>query len=372
MQDAKPWTGHALPGRAPPSALGHNRSLMSRFRRASLGADFGYVPGEQPPDGAAWIKLNTNESPLPPSPRVATAVAGAAGGLRRYPHPQGEPLRSLIAAHHGVAANQVVLGNGADQVLEACFRAFAEPGDTVVLTHPTYSLLPVLARLGGVRVETVGLGPAGELPPALARAEGVMRILCNPNSPTGTWVPPAVLEERLAPVDSVVVVDEAYCDFAPASCVPLLSRHETWLVVRTFAKSHALAGLRVGYALGHRELVADIASVLESYPVDRLAIAAAAAALGDEAHHRRIVEMVVSERERLGAALRRAGWQVGDSRANFVLARPPGGDAAGVAAELRHARILVRHFPDGDHGDRLRISVGSPPENDALIAALRL
>ena len=343
---------------------------MSRYRRASLGSGSGYVPGEQPPDGTHWIKLNTNESPLPPSPRVGPAVEAAVAALHRYPHPQGEPLRSALARHHGVSPSSVVLGNGADQVLESCFRAFADPGDAVVLTRPTYSLLSVLARLSGARVVTVPLDDGGSIPEAFATIPGVMRLLCNPNSPTGSWAPPAHLTGALAGVDSVVVIDEAYCDFAPESCVPLLADHPNWLVVRTFAKSYGLAGLRVGYALGHPDLIADLAAVIETYPVDRLAIAAAAAALADQAHHARIVGMVVSERERLVAALRGAGWDVIPSQANFVFARPPRGDAASVAIELKQQRILVRHFPDGDHGDRLRISIGTPEQNGALLAAI--
>lgn len=141
-------------------------------------------------------------------------------------------------------------------------------------------------------------------------------------------------------------------------------------MVRTFAKSHALAGLRVGYALGHPDLIDDLSAVVESYPVDRLALAAAEAALADREHHRCIVAMVIEERERLATALRGAGWEVGVSQANFVLGRPPGGDAVGVAAELREQRILVRHFPGGDHSDRLRITVGTPAENAALLTAL--
>lgn len=344
---------------------------MSRHRRASLGSDLGYVPGEQPPDAARWIKLNTNEFPLPPSARVAAAVERAVGSLRLYPDPRGEPLRSALARHHGVQPDQVVLGNGADQILEGCFRAFVDPGDTVVLTGPTYSLLAVLARLSGARVESVALDGEGRLPQALAAEPGVMRVLCNPNSPTGSWAPPADVERCLGgEAAAVVVIDEAYCDFAPASCIPLLPDHESWLVVRTFAKSYALAGLRVGYALGHADLIADLAAVLESYPVDRLALAGAAAALADAGHHRRIVEMVIGERERVRGALRGSGWEVGELHANFVLGRPPGGDAPGIAAELRDQRILVRHFPDGAQADRLRITIGTPEQNDALLAAL--
>jgi histidinol-phosphate aminotransferase len=299
---------------------------------------------------------------------VAPAVAGAVDGLRRYPDPSAEPLRSALAGHHGVRREQVLLGNGADQVLEACFRAFCEPGDVAVLTRPTYSLLAVLARLGGVAVETVPLGVDGFVPPAMAALPAALRLLVNPNSPTGTWLPPSTVEQVLGPATSVVVIDEAYCDFAPESCVPLLARHDNWLIVRTLAKSHALAGLRVGYALGHPDLIADLAGVLESYPVDRLAIAAAAAALGDREHHARLVELVVTERERLAGSLRDAGWEVGNSRANFVFVRPPGGDAAGVAAELRRQRILVRRFPD--QADHLRITVGDPAENGRLLGAL--
>ena len=343
---------------------------MSRYRRTSLGSGSGYVPGEQPPDGTHWIKLNTNESPLPPSPSVGPAVDEAVVELHRYPHPQGEPLRSALARHHGVSPESVILGNGADQVLESCFRAFADPGDAVVLTRPTYSLLSLLARLGGARVATVPLDDAGSIPEAFATTPGVMRLLCNPNSPTGSWVLPSDVAGALAGVDSVIVIDEAYCDFAPESCVPLLADHPNWLVVRTFAKSYGLAGLRVGYALGHPDLIADVAAVIEIYPVDRLALAAAGAALADQAHHARIVEMVVSERGRLIAALREAGWDVIPSQANFVLGRPPGGDAAGVATELRQQRILVRHFPDGEHRDRLRITIGTPEQNRALLAAI--
>ena len=345
---------------------------MSRFRRASLGPDFGYVPGEQPPDGAAWLKLNTNESPLPPSASVAPAVAAAAAELRRYPDPAAEPLRSALAAHHGVAPEQVMVGNGADQVIDCCFRAFCDPGAVVVEPEPTYSLFAVLARQFGVGVHRVPLTADLRLPAAIAeRPDAPLRIVVNPNSPTGTWTAPEDLEELLGPVTGVVAIDEAYCDFAPASCVGLLERHSNWLVLRTLSKAHALAGLRVGYALGSAELIADLRAVEDSYPVDRCAIAGAVAALADAEHHRRIVEVVLAGRARLAGALRGAGWDVPDSGANFVFARPPDGDAAAVVARLRAARILVRHF-EGAHADRVRITVGSAAEIDRLLAALEL
>jgi histidinol-phosphate aminotransferase len=342
---------------------------MSRFRRPSLGADFGYVPGEQPADGVAWVKLNTNESPLPPSPRVAAAVDEAVSGLQRYPNPRAEPLRSALAIHHGVDPSQVILGNGADALINDCIRAFCEPGATVVVTDPTYSLLPVAARLHGARTEAMALDTDGGLTEGFATAAAPLRFVVNPNTPTGTWCEPEQLAARLEKATGVVVIDEAYCDFAPRSCVPLLGGHPNWLVLRTFSKSYALAGLRVGYAVGAAEVVADLAAVGESYPVDRCAVAGALAALGDVEHHRRVVGHVVAERGRLSSALAGRGWSVTPSHANFVCAVPPAGPAAEVAARLRDKGVLVRHFSGGKRG-QLRITVGTVAENDALLAAL--
>jgi histidinol-phosphate aminotransferase len=344
---------------------------MSKYLRASLGADFGYTPGEQPSDSGGWLKLNSNESPLPPSASVATAVAGAAADLARYPSPVAEPLRGVIALLHGVDPEQVFVANGADQVLDCCFRAFASPGDAVVRTEPGYSLLPVLAALFSARDEAVALESDGSLPDEFARRAGVLRIVVNPNSPTGHWTPTETLETRLRDASGVVVIDEAYCDFAPASSVPLLPAHSNWLVVRTLSKSHALAGLRVGYALGDRSLIADLNAVRDSYPVDRCAIAGAIAAINDRAHHQLIVDIVVRERARMSERLRALGWTVAPSHANFVLASPPQGvSAAGVAERLRESHILVRHFTIPGLDESLRITVGDGPATDRLLAAI--
>jgi len=343
---------------------------MSRFRRPSLGSEFGYVPGEQPPDDGEWLKLNTNEAPLPPSPAVARAVADAAAGLRRYPDPFGEPLRSELARYHGVDAEQVLVLNGADQAIDCCFRAFCEPGDMVVYPAPSYSLFPVLAQVFGVGPVEVPLDTGFTLPAALGTAPGALRFVVNPNAPTGVWMPPDGVEELVGGAPGVVVVDEAYADFAPASCVPLLQRHDNWLVLRTFSKAHALAGLRIGYAVGGADLIADLAAVKDSYPIDRCAVAGALAALDDVAHHRAIVDLVCAQRDRVTARLRAGGWDVPPSHGNFVFARPPDGDALGWLHRLRDAKILVRHFASPN--DRLRITIGAPPDNDRLLAALGL
>jgi histidinol-phosphate aminotransferase len=344
---------------------------MSRFRRAALGADFGYSPGEQPADAGGWLKLNTNESPLTPSPRVAGAVSAAAASLARYPDPTAEPLRSALARYHDVAPNQVFVANGADQVLDCLYRAFASPGDAVVRTDPGYSLLPVLAALFSARDRAVSLAPDGALPEDFATQPGVLRVVVNPNSPTGHWIEPAELEARLEGAAGVVAIDEAYCDFAPTSCVAVLGSHPNWLIVRTLSKSHALAGLRVGYALGDADLIDDLRAVSDSYAVDRCAIAGARAALDDEPHHRRIVDTVVRERARLTQGLRDLGWDVPASGANFVFAQPPSWTtAAQVATDLREQRILVRHFSAPGLDGRLRITIGDAAAVDRVLAAV--
>lgn len=343
---------------------------MSHLMRRSLGEGFGYVPGEQPPDGEGWIKLNTNESPLPPSPQVAAAIAAVVADLNRYPDPQAEPLRAALAVHHGVDPAQVAVGNGADGLIDTCLRAYCEAGSTVVLTDPTYSLLAVATRIQGATPHVVALSPEGDLPDEFAATQAPLRFIVNPNTPMGTWIEPAQLHERLRGAGGVVVIDEAYCDFAPRSCIPLLADHPNWLVLRTFSKSYALAGLRVGYAVGAADLIDDLRAVGESYPVDRCAIVGARAALHDDAHHRRIIDAVVDERARLSAELIALGWDVTRSQANFVTGRPPSQTAAAVADRLRQGRVLVRCLGTGDAGV-LRITVGTAAENDALLAALR-
>ena len=342
---------------------------MSRYRRPSLGSHFGYTPGEQPRGAEGWTKLNTNESPFPPSPRVAKAVAAVAPELRRYPDPFAEPLRSALAAHHLVEPHQVMVGNGADDVLECCFRAFIEPGDSVAYPIPTYSLVPVLTSLhNGVSIE-MPVKADGNHPAELRDIAASLIVLVNPNAPTGVWIEPRVLERHFASKECVIVIDEAYCDFAPASCVPLLSDHDNWLVVRTFSKSHALAGLRVGYAVGSRELIADLYAVKDSYPVDRCAIAGALAALEDREHHEKLVAEVRAQRQELTYALEKMGWKVLPSQANFVFAKPPT-PATEVVNKLRGQHVLVRHFAEGQWDEWIRVTIGTEHDNRRLIEAL--
>jgi histidinol-phosphate aminotransferase len=342
---------------------------LSKYLRRALGSGPRYAPGEVPPDDT-WARLNTNEAPLAPSPLVSKAFARAGGeDLHRYPHAFGEPLRGALAAHHGVAPNQIIVGNGADQVLTWCFRAFAEPGLPVVMTSPAYGFLESLTAFFGCVRRSPSITPDGRIPEAFTEIPAPLRFLVNPSAWTGSWVPAAEIEALVAGVRGVVVIDEAYVEFAPESCLPLLSKHPNCLIVRTFSKSYALAGARVGYAIGSPELIADLAIVKDPSPVGRLALSAAAAALEDQPYHKQLVDMVCREREIVTQVLRERGWRVWESYANCVLALPPDGEALSWQATLRRDRILVRHTHwDGE--DWLRITVGSANDNQRLLASI--
>ena len=330
-----------------------------------------YVPGEQPADGDGWVKLNTNESPLPPSPKVLQAIRDAANAdLRLYPSPTAAPVRRALAAHHGLRPEQVTVGNGADDLIEMCFRAFAGAGDAVAYPTPTYPLLDPLCRLHEVVRSTHPTERPDLLPPGLAADPAPLKFVTNPNSPTGALFDLEAVDAVAEASSGVVVVDEAYVDFAPRSALSLLGRHANVLLLRTFSKSYGLAGMRIGFALGSPELVAALDSVKDSYNVDRLAIAAAVAAVEDEAHHRLIVEEVVRNRAELTPALERLGFEVVPSAANFVFARPPR-PAAAVAAGLRERKILVRHYDREPLAGWLRITVGTRDQHARLLTALK-
>jgi histidinol-phosphate aminotransferase len=340
---------------------------MTRVRPIIAAMD-GYVPGEQP-RGGSIVKLNTNENPYPPAPGVARAVAEAAADLRLYPDPSATPLREAAAARYGVAPDEVLVGNGSDELLSLLMRAIVGPDDVVVYPVPTYSLYDTLVEIQEGRALTVPFPEDFSLPPALRAAEGRLLLLCNPNSPSGTFAPLDVIDELARGFDGVVVVDEAYVDFAPASALALLGRHDNLIVLRTFSKSFSLAGMRIGLAFGPPALLAELAKVKDSYNVNRLAIAAGVAALAEYEWMERNVARIVATRARLSAELATRGFEVLPSAANFVFARRPGEDQAPTQRRLRAAGVLVRHFATPRLADALRISVGSDPEIDRLLAA---
>ena len=345
--------------------------MPKSFVRKSLQGYQPYVPGEQPPDGEDWVKLNTNEAPLPPSPRVLEAIKAAANeSLRLYPSPTAAPARAAIARKFGVDPSHVAMGNGGDELIEMCFRAFVGAGETVAYPTPTYPLLEPLCRVHEAVASTHPTEHPWELPASMGADGARLKFVVNPNSPTGALFERAAVEAVVAASPGVVVIDEAYVDFAAYSCLPLLERYPNVLLLRTFSKSYALAGMRIGFALGAPELTEALDSVKDSYNVDRLAIVAAVAAVEDEAHHRRIVDEVVSNREALSSSLEALQFEVVPSSTNFVFAHPPR-PAHEVVAGLRERKILVRHYDREPIAGWMRITVGTREQQEILLSALK-
>jgi histidinol-phosphate aminotransferase len=332
----------------------------------------GYVPGEQPSSGTRIVKLNTNECPYPPSPRVLDAVHAIGGdALRRYPQPMADEFRRAASRALGVPAEAILAGNGSDDILTIATRTFLAPGDTLAFPTPTYSLYPVLARLQEARTVTMPWGDGWTLPVDALAASGARAIyLANPNAPSGTAVPVSAVEELARRFDGALLVDEAYVDFADEHCLDLALRLPNVVVSRTMSKSYALAGVRFGFAVARPDIVLQMAKVKDSYNCDAVAMAAAAAAIADQEYARETWAKIRSERLRLTRALEGLGWSVLPSHANFVLATVPGGAASAAQKALKERGVLVRYFDAPGLRDKLRITVGTPEDTDALLAAI--
>jgi histidinol-phosphate aminotransferase len=337
-----------------------------------------YVPGEQP-QLAHPIKLNTNENPYPPSPRAVEAIRRELGedgaSLRKYPDPTARALREAVAKHHGLRIEQVFAGNGSDEVLAHAFAALLRHDKPIRFPDITYSFYPVYAQLYGVEYETVPLNAdfAIDVDDYRAPCGGV--LLPNPNAPTGRALPLSEIEVLLkANPDAPVIVDEAYVDFGAESAVTLIDRYPNLLVVQTTSKARSLAGMRVGFAFGDAALIEALTRVKDSfnsYPLDRLAQVGALASYEDQAWFEEGCAKVVTSREKLAAELKALGFDVVPSAANFVFAKHPAHDAATLAAALKSKEIFVRHFRLPRIDQHLRISIGTPDECDALVAALK-
>lgn len=333
-----------------------------------------YVPGEQAklPD---LVKLNTNENPYGPSPRVLAAIGAQANAeLRRYPDPTSGQLVDAAARYFDLSREQVFAGNGSDEVLAHVFHGLLQHEQPVLFPDISYSFYPVYCGVYRIAFETVPLNDRFEIELGDYRKPNGGIIFPNPNAPTGVAVPLQKLEELLERnAESVVVVDEAYVDFGAESAVGLIARYPQLLVVQTFSKSRSLAGLRVGLALGQPELISALVRIKDSfnsYPLDRLAIAGGAAALEDQAYFEQTRDAVIASRRTLTAGLERLGFEVLPSAANFVFARHAARAGAELARALRERSILVRHFNVARIDRFLRISVGLPEENTKLLQAL--
>lgn len=333
-----------------------------------------YVPGEQPRI-ANLLKLNTNESPLGPSPRAVEAMqAAAADTLRLYPDPEATELREALAGHHGVKPEQVFVGNGSDEVLAHAFVALLKQPKPLLFPDVTYSFYPVWAQLFGVAFETVPLDDGMRVRVEDYRREAGSIVIANPNAPTGMALPRAEIARLAADhPDIPVLIDEAYVDFGGESAAPLIADHPNLLVVQTMSKSRDLAGLRVGYAMGDTNLIEALRRVKDSfnsYPLGRIAQAGATASVRDDAYFRESCARVVAGREAMTRELARLGLAVLPSSANFVFARHPVRAGVELAAALRERAVLVRHFNRPRTAAYLRITVGTEDDTRRLIAAL--
>ncbi|MBI5110195.1 MAG: histidinol-phosphate transaminase [Rhodocyclales bacterium] len=348
---------------------------MSRFWSDVVTGLTPYVPGEQP-KLANLVKLNTNENPYGPSPRALEAIRAATNeSLKLYPDPNADLLKRVIAANHGVDANNVFVGNGSDEVLAHVFLGLLRHRLPILFPDISYSFYPVYCGLYQVAHETVPLREDFSIRVVdYARPNGGI-IFPNPNAPTGRLLPLVEVESLLqANADSVVVIDEAYVDFGGESAIPLVARHPNLLVVQTLSKSRSLAGLRVGFAVGHADLIEALERVknsFNSYPLDRLAIAGAVAAFEDREYFEQTRRAVIATREKLVADLAALGFELVPSAANFVFARHPRRDAAETAQALRQHGIIVRHFKQARIEQFLRITVGTDEQCAALITALK-
>jgi histidinol-phosphate aminotransferase len=347
---------------------------MSRFWSRAVHDLHPYVPGEQPriPD---LLKLNTNESPLGPSPRVAAAIAAESGeSLRLYPDPEAVRLREVLARYHGVRPEEVFVGNGSDEVLGHAFAALLKQDAPLLFPDIGYSFYPVWCGLFGISFETVPLDETMRIRVDDYRRPAGAIILANPNAPTGIALTRAEIAALLTEHANIpVIIDEAYVDFGAETAIPLVASHPNLLVVHTMSKSRALAGLRVGYAIGDAALIQGLTRVKDSfnsYPLGRPAQAGAIASVEDEDWFQAGRRSIIKTRDRTIEALTRLGFAVLPSSANFVFARHPGRSGAELAGALRDKAILVRHWEIPRIADYLRITVGTDAQTVRLIGAL--
>ena len=343
--------------------------------RPNVRAMAAYAPGEQPRGGAV-VKLNTNENPYPPSPRVFEALREALTGdrLRRYPDPLGTEFRSAAGRVLGVDPDGVLVGNGSDDVLTVLTRAFVPEGGLVVSPTPSYLLYRTLADLQGARFHTVPYNPDWSLPSPWPAAGAHLTFLANPNSPSGTVVPPPRVEALRGACRGPLVVDEAYADFADGNALGLVrdgGPSGNVIVTRTLSKSYALAGIRFGFLVADPSVVRELVKVKDSYNCDALSLTAATAALEDQDYFRATRDRILATRARLAEALPGLGFAVTPSEANFVWCRRADRPVKPVYEELKRRGILVRYMNYEGYGDGLRISVGSDAEVDRLLDELR-
>jgi len=351
--------------------------MTQRYFRPGLNALAGYKPGEQPKPGQPIIKLNTNENPYPPSPEAIAALSHLdSEALRRYPDPYASPFRQAVSNLLGVPANWVLVGNGSDDILNIIIRACAEPGRPVVYPSPTYVLYRTLAQLQLAEAVEIPYESGFQLPvEALIAAQGAVTFIATPNSPSGHAVPLTELERLASQLSGLLVIDEAYVDFAAADAqtqsLSLVQAFENVIVSRTLSKGYSLAGLRLGFAIANPALLTGLYKVRDSYSVDAVAIAAGTAAIQDQDYKNACIAKIKRDRQHLAQALQSLHFQVWPSETNFLLVQPHQASAEALYLALKQQNILVRYFSQPGLDDKLRITVGTPAQNQTLIDALQ-
>lgn len=363
------------------------RQKSTRFIRPLVRELHAYTPGEQPKI-PGLVKLNTNENPYPPSPGVLKAVRAATDArLRLYPNPTCERLREKIARHHRCRPEQVIVGNGSDELLALATRCFVEPASAfgradvrsvIQYFQPSYSLYPVLAAIHGAATNAVPLDRDFAMPSIGALKKGrrwsfgaALTLVTTPNAPSGRGYATKVLAALCREQQGVVVLDEAYVDFAREHALSLALRFRNVLVARTFSKAYSLCFQRVGYLIGHADLIAALDKIRDSYNVNGLGQVAAEATLDNLPYYRRNFAHIRASRLRLSRALAALGFEVLPSETNFLLVKPPGAPARNWLSSLRDRRILVRWFSAPDVSDYLRVTIGTDREVNALLRAVR-
>ena len=343
---------------------------MALYFRSNIASMTGYIPGEQPGD-EALAKLNANENPYPPSPRVLAALRKMTNqSLRLYPEPLSDSLRKLAAEVYGVGTENILAGNGSDEILSILLRCFVGPGDRVAFPVPTYSLYETLVKIQNGEQVCVQYPVDFAIPPQLHSANAAVTFLCNPNSPSGTLVALTEIQKLARSVKGIIVIDEAYIDFAEdqaSSAISLIGSIPNLIVLRTFSKSFSLAGMRIGLALAPAELIDGMMKVKDSYNLNRLSLVAATAALQDLPWMQRNVRRIQQTRRKLVSGLRNLGFYVYPSQANFVMAQIKGHKQKALYEGLRERRIFVRYFDTQGLEDSLRITVGTPQEVESLL-----
>lgn len=342
------------------------------YFRPNINAMASYVPGEQPPRGTPIIKLNSNENPYPPSPQALAVLRNIDGEwLRRYPEPFGGEFRQATSQVLGVPSDWIIVSNGSDELLNIVVRACAEPGKKVVYPMPTYVLYVTLTQMQAAEIVEIPYGEDYSLPIAeLIAANGAVTFIATPNSPSGHVVATDELRKLASKLSGVLVIDEAYVDFADETALSLVKEYENVIVIRTLSKGYSLAGLRLGFGVANPKLLHNLFKVKDSYNIDAIACAVGTAAIIDQEYKNACVAKVKASRQQLAIDLRKLNFQVWDSQTNFLLVQPPQDNAKYLYQQLKAQNILVRYFPQPGLDNKLRISIGTDEQNQILVDAL--